>query len=531
MLRAVVTDDTRQTVLPQPPLPGIDVRDLRGLAPDAVREELSRLRHERSHRVMDPARSPMLHLAATRTGERGWRLHFGLDLLFCDAQSAVVLVDELLTAYRDPGMLPPPPSATFAEWAHECSAAADGRRRAEATRYWQRRAAELPDGPALPIAPPGPDGVRFTRRRAVLDAERWSTLRDLARHHRVTPTAVLLTAFADVLRAGTGSDRFTLVLTTFDRPEHHRGVIGDYTSTVLLGVEDPAPDVAGRVRRTQDRLWSDLEHASGSAGVHGNEVLREMTARRGRQVLLPAVFSSGLGSTSGVRGSADASELLNGFGRTVYAISQTPHVVLDCQVFEQDGELRVNWDAVEAAFPPGYLDPLFAAYTDLLRLLTDGRPVWSSADPAALADRGLRPAEPVPGRAPLAVRAADDDRRDPAVELRVAAALADLIGADPGQLDRDRSFFELGATSLTLVRAHRLLRRELDGTLSVLDLFAHPSIRALAARISRGEGPAARWAEPRDRRTDGHAAPPADPLVIRARQRGGRRRDRRRTAR
>jgi aryl carrier-like protein len=186
---------------------------------------------------------------------------------------------------------------------------------------------------------------------------------------------------------------------------------------------------------------------------------------------------------------------------------------------------------VEAAFPPGYLDPLFAAYTDLLRLLTDGRPVWSSADPAALADRGLRPAEPVPGRAPLAVRAAYDDRRDPAVELRVAAALADLIGADPGQLDRDRSFFELGATSLTLVRAHRVLRRELDGTLSVLDLFAHPSIRALAARISRGEGPAARWAEPRDRRTDGHAAPPADPLVIRARQRGGRRRDRRRTAR
>ncbi|MFP8960536.1 amino acid adenylation domain-containing protein [Streptomyces nanhaiensis] len=531
MLRAVVTDDTRQTVLPEPPLPEIDVYDLRGLAPDAARQELSRLRHERSHRVLDPTRSPMLHLAATRTEERGWRLHFGLDLLFCDARSAVALVDDLLTAYRDPGALPPPPSAAFAEWAHECSAAADGRRRAEATRYWQRRAAELPDGPALPITPPGPDGVRFTRRRTVLGAERWSTLRDLARRHRVTPTAVLLTAFADVLRAGTGSDRFTLVLTTFDRPERHEGVIGDYTSTVLLGVEDPAPDIAGRVRRTQDRLWSDLEHASGPAGVHGNEVLREMTARRGRQVLLPVVFSSGLGSTSGARGSTDASELLDGFGRTVYAVSQTPHVVLDCQVFEQNGELRVNWDAVEAAFPPGYLDALFTAYTDLLSLLTGGRSAWRSADPAALADRSLRPAEPVRGRVPLTVRTAGDDGRDLATELRVATALAGLIGADPEHLDRDRSFFELGATSLTLVRAHRALRKELDGTLSVLDLFAHPSIRALAARIGRGGEAAFPRTDAGERRAGDRSAPLADPLIARARRRGGQRRDRRRAGR
>jgi hypothetical protein len=56
--------------------------------------------------------------------------------------------------------------------------------------------------------------------------------------------------------------------------------------------------------------------------VHGDEVLRELAARRGRQVTLPVVFSSGLGSTS-----ADASELLTGLGRTAYAISQAPHVL------------------------------------------------------------------------------------------------------------------------------------------------------------------------------------------------------------
>lgn len=67
----------------------------------------------------------------------------------------------------------------------------------------------------------------------------------------------------------------------------------------------------------QQRLWTDLDH---SAGVHGNEVLRKLAARRGRQVTLLVVFSSGLGSTPG-----DASELLTGLGSIAHAISQTPH--------------------------------------------------------------------------------------------------------------------------------------------------------------------------------------------------------------
>ncbi|WP_112263056.1 hypothetical protein [Lentzea terrae] len=54
--------------------------------------------------------------------------------------------------------------------------------------------------------------------------------------------------------------------------------------------------------------------------MHGNEVLRKLAARRGRQVTLLVVFSSGLGSTSG-----DASELLTGLGSIAHAISQTPH--------------------------------------------------------------------------------------------------------------------------------------------------------------------------------------------------------------
>ncbi|WP_244211292.1 condensation domain-containing protein, partial [Amycolatopsis kentuckyensis] len=487
MLRATVTPDTLQAVADTPPPCPVEVFDLRGRPEDAAR-----IREERSHRVLDPAAGPLLHVAASRLDDRAWRVHFGLDLLFCDAQSAVILADELVTAYHDPARLPAPPRATFARWVTGRGDAPERSR-----EYWRRAAAVMADGPALPVRAPGAGKVRFTRRHAEIDADRWQELCATARRHGVTPTGLLLSALADTLHAGGGGDRFTLVVTSFDRPAGHEGVIGDYTSTVLLDVDRVAGSHADRARSLQQRLLADLEHGQ----VHGNEVLRELAARRGGQVLLPVVFSSGLGSTRTADGaSADASRLLSRFGRTEYAISQTPHVVLDCQVFEAQGALRINWDAVDAAFPDGYLDPLFAAFVEVA-----GTTEWAEPDPAGLASRGLARASTVVDRGVPRQRIGS---ADPAVEQRIATVLGRLLGVPAAELDPLRTFFELGATSLTLVRAHRELSADLDRPVTVLDLFAHPSLRELAAHLA--PGPA--------------VAEPADDVLAAARSRGRARR-------
>ncbi|WP_143532263.1 non-ribosomal peptide synthetase [Saccharothrix sp. ALI-22-I] len=498
MLRATVTPETLQQVHGEVPAPRIDVLDLRAHDETSRERTLLRLREERSHRVLDPARCPMLHVAASRLTEHTWRVHFGLDLLFCDAQSAVLLAQELMTAYRDPAGLPAAPAVTFEQWVTSRRPAAE-----RALQYWRSAAAEMADGPALPALPPGPGAVRFTRRRAVLDERAWTALRRHARARGVTPAGLLVTAFGDVLRAGGGGDRFTLVMTAFDRPAEHVGVIGDYTSTLLLDVRAGAGSFADRAQALQQRLWTDLDH---SAGVHGNEVLRELATHRGGQVLLPAVFSSGLGSTT-----ADASELLAGFGRTAYAISQTPHVLLDCQVFEQDGTLRINWDCVDAAFPDGYLDRLFTAYLDLATTLVEPA-AWETVDPAGLAARALTARAPVPRR-PAPARIAQHG--DPALEASVAEVLGGLLDVPAQRLDRTRTFFELGATSLLLVKAHRELRATCAPALTVLDLFAHPSIRALAAHLSGRDA-----VKPSG---ESAAESAVDPIVLAARHRGRRR--------
>jgi hypothetical protein len=53
------------------------------------------------------------------------------------------------------------------------------------------------------------------------------------------------------------------------------------------------------------------------------------------------------------------------------------------------------------------------------------------------------------------------------------------------------NFFELGANSLIMVQARDRLVERLDIQLDVIDLFAHPSIAALAAHLAQQDSPPA----------------------------------------
>ncbi|MEU4777381.1 amino acid adenylation domain-containing protein [Micromonospora sp. NPDC023633] len=86
-----------------------------------------------------------------------------------------------------------------------------------------------------------------------------------------------------------------------------------------------------------------------------------------------------------------------------------------------------------------------------------------------------------PDAPPVAVT--PDDLPDAAVEQAVTAVFGHLLHAP---VDVDTPFFRLGATSLTLVLAHRRLVAELCPELAIVDLFAHPTVRELSRHITAG---------------------------------------------
>ena len=67
-------------------------------------------------------------------------------------------------------------------------------------------------------------------------------------------------------------------------------------------------------------------------------------------------------------------------------------------------------------------------------------------------------------------------------ERVIAEVWQKLLGLE--KVGVNDNFFELGGHSLLVVRAHNLLKERLDAEVSLIELFKHPTISALAFSIS-----------------------------------------------
>ncbi|MBB4922435.1 non-ribosomal peptide synthetase [Kitasatospora kifunensis] len=380
MLRAVVHKDGRQQVLPEAPSFEVGFEDLSAADPAVVAQRLAETRAEMSERVYDPAVWPLFDIRISRLAEHD-RLHVSLDLLMVDLASITLLFTEWSALCRDEALVLPPIDVTFRDYVLALEQGTDAPRYKRSLDYWASRAETLAPPPELPLAKP-PVQIHkpgFTHREFHLPPTEWQRFQQLAEQRGLTPTAVLATVFAEVLAAWSGTQRFSLNLTIFNRlplllaenergyrtvHPHLRSVVGDFTSICLLEMDTtgdlPLADLAGR---TQTQLQHDLRHRYVSA-LH---TLRERR-RRGLQTGfegMPVVFTSGLGTVS------DATGPMEYFGDITYRLSQTPQIWLDHQVLDVTGSLDLTWDAVEELFPDGVLDDMFAAYCGMVQRLTE----------------------------------------------------------------------------------------------------------------------------------------------------------------
>ncbi|MFF8675158.1 amino acid adenylation domain-containing protein [Streptomyces sp. NPDC015242] len=103
------------------------------------------------------------------------------------------------------------------------------------------------------------------------------------------------------------------------------------------------------------------------------------------------------------------------------------------------------------------------------------------------------------GPRPEEAEAGEELRR---LESRLAEVWCGVLGRD--RVGRDDNFFDLGGNSLLLVTAQTAVNRAFGTDLSVVDLFAHPTVRDLARHLSAtgAQPPAAGGPSPRPE-TDG----------------------------
>jgi hypothetical protein len=482
MLRAVVGADGRQRVLAEVPPYRIERLDLRGAASEVVEQRREALRAELSHQVLPPDHWPLFDLRATRLTDDRTLIHWSFDLLIADYWSFQILLREMMQLYLNPEAALPPLALGFRDYVLALEALRESEAYARDLAYWRERSAVLPPGPVLPLAvdPSAVARPRFAHRRWRFEPEAWRRLKRRGTRAGLTPSGVMMAAFAEVLAAWTRDPEYTLNVTLFHRLPLHPQVgeiVGDFTSVTLLGIDRrPGETFTERARRWQESLWQDMGHAL----VSGVRVMREM-AREGRQpfgAVMPVVFTSAL-SNAGAGAPAGLPDPMSSAGEMVYSVSQTPQVWLNNQVFEEQGTVAFNWEVVEELFPAGMLDAMFRAYVELLEELTDDDACW---------DRRSTPAEPASGsgRAATAVRPPRPREAyvapDNEVEQRLVAMWEDLLRVE--RVGADDDFIALGGCSLQATRLLARVHADFGATVRPRRFFERPTVRWLAQEIA-----------------------------------------------
>ncbi|WP_148043474.1 non-ribosomal peptide synthetase [Chryseobacterium sp. G0240] len=360
-LRTVIYEDGTQAVLPQQPYYKIKISG----------ESTETIRAERSHHKYPLGQWPMFHFEVSGANTADTILHLSVDLLLLDAWSADLLMREIIKAYQ--GQEVKKPGYTVKQYLTDEKAWHQEHQQfiQKAEEYWNARLDHIPAGPALPFKKPLADieHPQFGRYRFAVSDKAIETLTQKAGQYKLSATAVFATLFSKLLSHWSDGKALTLNMTLFNRLGLHpdvNEVMGDFTNVALISYF-PQNDATFLQEATaiQEQIWQAVEHRA----KNGLEVLRALNKNNPGKAVMPVVFTSLL--------SSESADMENNFFpegvKEVYAVSQTPQVVIDHQIYRRGDEYLINWDVVEEAFDLKQLEAMVALYETWVHQIVEAK--------------------------------------------------------------------------------------------------------------------------------------------------------------
>jgi pyochelin synthetase len=495
ILRLIILPDGRAQILQQVPQYPIEVVDLRGHGPELVAAELQKVqtRMRMSQAAID--RWPLFEFMAHKLDNERIRLHARLDALLIDGASRVALLKELPLLMLDP--LAPRPALEFSyrDYALAWSAIEETTLYRRSRAYWLGRLESLPPAPELPLARdinPLTPSLFKNRTLTLLEPDAWTRLKTRAADAGLTPSGLVVSAFAEVLAYWSKSQQFTFSLVSALRPPIHAQmteIIGNFNTVYLLAVDTSPDTFEDRARRVQRQILTDLQHRYFS----GLRVLRELNRRRGGSpnASMPVLFNSV------VEYSHPSYRRVDGGEAKAVAEADDPHglEVMDGSVYlpqvlliptvseEKDGSLLCKWQSAEEVFSAGLMQEMLKAYALLLKRLADNEESWREplirmGTPAQLEVDGQPTRErAATGLKPLQETGGFVAPRD-ALEQRLAKLWEDILHVAPIGIRDD--FFSLGGDSLMVARLVVRIRQQFGHEFELSAIFQEATIEHLA---------------------------------------------------
>lgn len=380
MTHAAVYRNGTQCVCREYTVPEIQFYDFTGMDSEEQAEKAAQIRRELSGKQYKADAVPLYDLALVKLADRDL-ICFSIDMLIADFTSITIMVNELEAFYYgegEPGAL----EITFRDVLMNRQENKDAQKAERAKKYWMDRIETIPEAPAMPVEE-STDALstEFEQHNFVLGYDKWDAVTEKAKSYGLTPTSIVLNAYANVIGRWSGQKQFSLNVTMANRENVHsdiKNIVGDFTIVDILEVNlDSKKTFAQQSDSIQKQLWSDMENVDFS----GVAVMRELKRAKERDVLFPVVFTSTLGFRDEKMAVKERKFVLT------YKISQTPQVLIDCQISEESTGILINWDVRKGAFPEGVIEDAFSAFTAELEALTAEESSWDSCRTYALSEK------------------------------------------------------------------------------------------------------------------------------------------------
>ncbi len=369
MMRVVISSDGMQRILSESEVSDYEIKiyDISSFAKNEQDAALEEKRKAMSHQVIDVEKWPLFDVQITKKSDESSVIHVSFDNIIFDGWSMFHILNEWAEAYR--GTLAEERiDFSFRDYVLEIERQKQTDKYFEDEKYWIERLEDFSAAPQLPLIKKESEvkEQKFSRRNSRLSKEEWRGLKKYAKKIKVTPSVLLISAYAEVLRLWSSNDDITINLTQFNRKMINPDVgkiVGDFTTLTLLEIRNLKNTAfSERCLGVQKQLAKDMEHSLYSAVEFERELKKKNS--NSRASVMPIVFTSGLGVEEWNDG--------KWLGKLTYNISQTPQVWLDHQVVEMDGELCLFWDYVEELFDKDMINQMFDTYVGLLRNIGTG---------------------------------------------------------------------------------------------------------------------------------------------------------------
>jgi yersiniabactin nonribosomal peptide synthetase len=351
-LRTIIFPTGYQKVLEHVPEYNIEIVHLNN------KEEFMCTREKWSKHMYNLNKWPMFDIRLSKIKEEK-TLHVSFDCMVLDAWSINMMLSKVLDVYE--GKKVEWSNFTFEQYCEEERKFREEDINEQGNNYWNNRIKTLPKSPKLPFVQDliNIETPHFTRIHYKFTKEETTILYEKAKKFRVTPASVICTAYMKTLSKYSSNKDLTINMTVFNRLPFNKDVqkiLGDFTNIGLAEYRNNSNTLSNEIKSVQKQFWDLVKYKN----YNGLNIIKKICVDNPGRAVMPVVF------TGVLQGLKKGQNYLNENMEQVYAISQTPQVVLDYQATDFTGELSVNWDYVVEAFDK---DTIIGMFNDHINLL------------------------------------------------------------------------------------------------------------------------------------------------------------------